>query len=65
MPLGELPVSQRPEQQAHDQATLFALKSGKTAYDAELLRQLVRLADACDRLVKYYEKIFAKGGKDA
>ena len=62
MPLGELQTTERPAGTAHDRATLFALKSGKGQYDAELLRQLVRLADAAERLVLYYEKIF-KGGK--
>jgi hypothetical protein len=65
MPIGHLPTAERPPGQAHEEHTLFALKSGKTPYDAELLRQIVRLADAADRLVKYYEKVFARGGKDA
>jgi hypothetical protein len=44
--------------QAHDLETLYALKSGKTIFDAEVLRQLNRLAAAAERLVAYYEKVF-------
>jgi len=45
-------------QQAHDAETLAALKSGKTIFDAELLKALKRLADSSERLVRYYEKVF-------
>lgn len=34
--------------QAHDEETLYALKSGKTVYDAELLKVLKRIADALE-----------------
>ena len=45
-------------QQCHDPETLAALKSGKTIFDAELLRALKRVANASERLVAYYEQIF-------
>lgn len=44
--------------QAHDDETLAALKSGKTVYDAAVLRELRRLCNYAERLVQYYEKVF-------